>query len=77
MLKSNQEKHKEWNESQVYVENKDEAMDKEENIAICRQYIVYREGLTRYFMEKYWSGDILGEIPQNWRYLVDFSRYIT
>ena len=26
MLKSNQEKHKEWNESQVYVENKDEAM---------------------------------------------------
>ena len=27
MLKSNQEKHKEWNESQVYVENKDEATD--------------------------------------------------
>ena len=26
MLKSNQEKHKKWNESQVYVENKDEAM---------------------------------------------------
>ena len=25
MLKSNQEKQKEWNESQVYVENKDEA----------------------------------------------------
>ena len=25
MLKSNKEKYKEWNESQVYVENKDEA----------------------------------------------------
>ena len=27
VLKSNQEKHKELKESQVYVENKDEAMD--------------------------------------------------
>ena len=27
MLKSNQEKYKKWNKSQVYVENKDETMD--------------------------------------------------
>lgn len=31
VLKSNQERHKEWNENQVYVENKDEAMDKQPN----------------------------------------------
>ena len=27
VLKSNQEKYKEWNKSQVYVENKDETTD--------------------------------------------------
>ena len=27
VLKSNQEKHKEWNKSQVYVENKNEITD--------------------------------------------------
>lgn len=32
MLKSNQEKHKEWNERQVYVENKDESTDNISNL---------------------------------------------
>ena len=30
----------------------------EENIGIYRRYIVYREGSTRYFMEKNWRWDI-------------------
>ena len=34
--------------------------------------IVYRRVSTRYFMEKYRSGDILVFIARNWR----FSRYI-
>ena len=50
----------------------------EENVGIYRRYIVYREGSTRYFMEKNRRGDIyakmakisviyqLGEI--NWRF---------
>ena len=37
------------------------------------RYIIYREGSTRYFMEKYRSDDISREIPKNRRYLVDFS----
>ena len=44
----------------------------EENIAIFRLYIVYRRVSTRYFMEKYRSGDISGFIAI-YRWVGDIS----
>ena len=37
---------------------------KEENIEIYRRYIVYREGSTRYFVEKNRRGDIFVNIAK-------------
>ena len=36
----------------------------EENVGIYRQYILYREGSTRYFVEKNWRGDISTNIAK-------------
>ena len=40
------------------------AVTKEENVGIYRQYIVYREGSTRYFVEKNRRGDISAKIAK-------------
>ena len=41
-----------------------EAVTKEENVGIYWRYIVYQEGLTRYFVEKNRRGDISANIAK-------------
>ena len=47
----------------------------EENIAICRRYIMYRRVWIRYFVEKYRFGEISGEMVKNQRYFLIHRRY--
>ena len=44
-------------------------------LAICRQNFVYRRVWKRYLVEKYHSGEILGEIAKNQRYFLIYWRY--